>query len=93
MRAGWDLRMTMVFELMAIELPPPHEIPQAEGEVPQQLITFLYLMMRDLVPPGYVAGIMREAYMTKQARTYSTPQLADYAEEIARQLLYTDAET
>lgn len=74
---------------MASELPPPHEIPQAEGEIPQQLVSFLYLLMRDLVPPGYIASLMREAYMTRHVKIYSTQQLAEYAEEISRQLLYT----
>lgn len=73
-----------------VGLPPPHEIPQNEGEIPQQLVNFLYLLMRDLVPPGYIAGLMREAYMTRHITQYSTVQLADYAEEIARQLTYVE---
>jgi hypothetical protein len=91
----WTLRQIRTFEKMAKveELPPPHEIPQFEGEVPQQLIGFLYLLMRDLVPPGYIAGLMREAYMTRHIRSYSTEQLRDYAEEIARQLLFQETPT
>lgn len=75
---------------MASELPPPHEIPQAEEAPPQQLVTFLYLVLRDCLPSGYVEGMVREGFMTRNSDRYSNPDLANYAERLARQLTYVD---
>lgn len=81
--------MIGVFERMANELPPPHELPEAD-KAPDQLTAFLYLMMRDLIPPGYVAGILREACMSSNKGRFTNQHLGDYAAEVARMLSYVE---
>lgn len=90
MRHGWTNRMIGVFERMATEIPPPHVVPEAEEDPPVQLVTFLYLLMRDFIPPGYIEAMVREGFMTRHGTVYSNPDLEHYAERLARQLTYVD---
>lgn len=75
---------------MASELPPPHVIPLAEEDPTNQLVTFLYLLMRDFIPPGYIEAMVREGFLTRTHPVFSNPDLAHYAERLARQLTFID---
>jgi hypothetical protein len=75
---------------MAEEIPPPYVLPESEDEATWQLIGFLYLLMRDLVPPGYVESTIAEAFTVRRQPTFSNAELRDMAMRMGRQLMYTD---
>src|ERR1700741_2187046 len=86
-RAGWSAGMGTVDAREAGELPPPYEPPEAD-DCPPALQAFLYLLMRDLVPPGYIEGLMMEA-TRGSVSTYTNEHLAEYAAKIGRQITYS----
>lgn len=49
------------------------------------LVSFLYYLMRDHVPPGALEGILKHA-CAKTTTTYTNGFLAQYAMDIARRL-------
>jgi hypothetical protein len=67
-------------------LPPPFEPPLAD-EADPKLVAFLYLLMRDAIPAGEVEKAMRAAVQSTPARL-SNPELAAYADRVARTLTH-----
>jgi hypothetical protein len=66
-----------------------HEIREASGEVDgdSNFQCFLYLLIRDHVPPGKVASTLRQVQEGKDTEwTYSNGWLAKYAEYVEDQL-------
>lgn len=82
----WAVAMVGAFEIMAERLPPPYEPPLAPG-YPPYLKTFLYLLMRDYIPAGFVEGLVAQA-VSDSHPIFTNEHLADYAERLARQLSY-----
>jgi hypothetical protein len=61
-----------------------------EGKDMNDLKVFLYLLMRDQLPTGKVESIMMEIRGMRAAKNkpvYSALHLANYAEELAEELL------
>jgi hypothetical protein len=76
----------MLSPSMAEEMPPPYEPPLAPSADPK-LVTFLYLMMRDMIPIGYVESTVSRA-LRETGEMGSNPELAAYAQRVARTLTY-----
>lgn len=73
---------------MATDMPPPYVPPQAE-EADPKLVTFLYYMMRDLIPAGYVETMMSRVTKPGETQTrFANPELGAYAERVAKTLVY-----
>ena len=51
----------------------------------EKLVTFLYILMRDEVTPGTVAGIIQD-HVLDLPTTYTNKHLEAYAREIAEKL-------
>lgn len=73
---------------MAEGMSPPHKPPTADSADPK-LTTFLYLVMRDMLPIGYVEHIMSRAL--KDPGVMSNAELAAYADRVARTLTFDDS--
>ena len=88
--AVWDVNMLEAYVKMAEELPPPYEPFEADA-CPPDLQAFLYLLMRDLVPTGYIEGLMMQAVSqtSKSGKNFTNQHLAEYAAKIGRQLTYS----
>jgi hypothetical protein len=60
-------------------------------EAPDRLTVFLYLLTRDLVPSGYVEGLI--ALMDSGVAEASDSDLKAWAERQARRLCVTEVQT
>jgi hypothetical protein len=68
------------------QLPPPYEPPLADG-CPPALRAFLYYLMRDYLPVGFVEGVVMQVVM-EQPQSFTNEHLLDTADKLARQLSY-----
>jgi len=68
------------------DAPPPGPEP-APPRYPldSPLVTFLYVLMRDHLPTGAVADIVKN-HATRLAVSFTNKHLAEYARELAQQL-------
>lgn len=73
---------------MAGDAPPPPWEPPLAAEAPAQLTSFIYLIGRDLVPLGYLEKAMMDAVRGGMSATLSNPELAAYAERLAKALTH-----
>jgi hypothetical protein len=66
---------------------PNSELRLRSGEVDidSKLVSFLYTLMRDHLPPGQVEAIVRDSTVPDVA--YTNGWLAKYAEDLAKRLL------
>lgn len=71
-------------DLAKIEVMGSNPMPRSNA---MKLTTFLYLLMRDTVPTGEVARIVKEIESSlDQEPCFTNKHLASYAEEIAKKL-------
>lgn len=75
----------MLSPSMAEGVPDPPVQPMADGADPK-LVTFLYLLMRDMLPIGYVEHTLARAL--RDPGVMSNPDLAAYADRVARTLTF-----
>lgn len=69
-------------------LPPPYEAPLADN-APVRLTAWIYLVMRDLLPPRYLDHLAAHVQDWNPAELDSLdPGLRDYAERMARRLIH-----
>lgn len=66
-------------------VPPPWTPPLAD-EAPPQLVAFLYLLGRDLLPLGYMEKALMQSVQSGPTHSYSNSELQSYAERLARAL-------
>jgi len=66
-----------------------YEPPQSE-HCPVPLQRFLYLLMRDFIPPGYVEGLMAQSTNETAAKIagFTNKDLANYSAKLGRQLTF-----
>jgi hypothetical protein len=79
----------MVEVWTAVAEDPGYEPPQSD-QCPVPLQRFLYLLMRDFIPPGYVESLMMQSTNETAAKIagFTNKDLASYAEKLGRQLTY-----
>lgn len=58
-----------------------------------KLVKFLFLLLRDTLPAGYVESTMARALMRGPEPMGANPELAVYAERVARTLTYDRSQT
>lgn len=87
----WDARMVEVWTAVAEQGGQGYEAPEAD-ECPVYLQRFLYLLMRDFIPPGYVEGLMQQSTNETAAKIvgFTNTDLANYAAKLGRQLTFED---
>lgn len=51
-----------------------------------KLVCFLYLLIRDTVPPGEIERIMKEVEKASAPMTYSNSFVAGYAESLVKRM-------
>lgn len=68
-------------------LPAPWTPPLAD-EAPPQLVAFIYLLGKDLVPLGYLEKALMDAVQGGAGARLGNPQLAEYAERMAKALTH-----
>lgn len=62
------------------------------GDTPPTLKAFLFYLMRDLVPVGYVESAQARAASPAMTPPYTaSPEIAEMAERIARELVSDDS--
>lgn len=61
---------------------------EASGKVtlPGKLVAFLYLLMRDHLPPGVVGDLLKDFRLARQSSSFTNGWLARYAEYVAQAL-------
>lgn len=78
----------MAKQAAAHPVPPPYEAPLA-AEAPVRLTAWIYLVMRDLLPPRYMDHIAAHVQHYKPAELDSfDPALREYAERMAKRLMH-----
>jgi hypothetical protein len=70
----------------ALRRNPMDDLPPVGREPPPMLVQFLYVLMRDHLPAGAVADIVKNHTKPETFTYYSNHHLAQYAREIAREL-------
>lgn len=87
----WDARMVEVWTTVAEQGGQGYE-PSEADHCPVPLQRFLYLLMRDFIPPGYVEGLMMQSTSETSAKIvgFTNTDLANYAAKLGRQLTFED---
>lgn len=66
--------------------PRLNDLPPVEREPPPMLVQFLYVLLRDHLPAGAVADIVKNHTKPETFTFYSNHHLAQYARELAAAL-------